>query len=85
MDTNLDDGNGAMTLKELLETACPVNGAGETSIPMLAEAIGVSDTAVYKWIAADKIFSERAEEVVAIAEGRVTLEQFYPFIFKNSC
>lgn len=75
-------------LHDLLLEACPPNEQGVQSIPILAEALGMTAYGVYKWIENVKIPSEKAQKVVEVSKGpkgkdepRVKLEQFYPYIF----
>lgn len=68
-------------LHDLLLSACPPNEAGEKSITILADALGISAWSIHKWVQKGKIPPGRAVEVVDISEGRVTLGDFSPFIY----
>lgn len=70
-------------LHDLLLKACPPNEKGEKSITILAARVGggLSTWAVYKWIKKGKIPPGRAVEVVDLADGRVTLADFSPFVY----
>jgi hypothetical protein len=68
-------------LHDLLLKACPPNpGTGEKSIRALAELLGISKTAVHNWIADGHLPGGRAFEIVHIADGRVSLEDFKPYV-----
>lgn len=54
---------------------------GWKSIAILAWLIGTTPWAVYKWIGKGEIPPRRASAVVDLAEGRVTLADFSPFIY----
>lgn len=68
-------------LHDLLLKACPPSKKGEKSITILAKALHVSASAVHRWIKRKKIPPKRAADVVTIADGRVTLANFSPFIY----
>lgn len=68
-------------LHDLLLRACPPNEAGEKSVTILADALGISAWSIHKWVQKGKIPPGRAVEVVDISEGRVTLADFSPFIY----
>lgn len=70
-------------LHDLLLKACPPNERGEKSITVLAEAYDppLSAWSIHKWIQKGKIPPKRAVETVDLAEGRVTLADFSPFIY----
>ncbi len=68
-------------LHDLLLRACPANASGEKSITILANALEISAWSIHKWVQKGKIPPGRAVEVVDIAEGRVTLADFSPFVY----
>lgn len=68
-------------LGALLLRACPPDATNTQSIPILARAIEVSSQAIYKWIRKVKIPADRATVIVAKSGGRVTLEDFHPYVF----
>lgn len=68
-------------LGKLLLKACPPDANNMQSIPILAQAIDVSSQAIYKWIRKVKVPADRATIIVAKSEGRVTLEDFHPYVF----
>ncbi len=68
-------------LGELLLKACPPDKNNIQSIPILATAIKVSSQAIYKWIRKVKVPADRATVIVAKSGGRVTLEDFHPYVF----
>jgi hypothetical protein len=43
----------------------------------------VSRQGINKWIRREKISPERAMQVVAISEGRVKIEDFHPYVYKD--
>jgi hypothetical protein len=69
-------------LHDLLLKACPPDAEGVKSIPVLARAMKLSPWAIYRWIENARITPDRANEVVKLSKGGVTLEEFYPHIFK---
>ncbi len=68
-------------LGALLLRACPPDANNTQSIPILAKAIEVSAQAVYKWIRKVRVPAGRATVIVAKSGGRVTLEDFHPYVF----
>lgn len=68
-------------LYELLIRAAPPDETGTKSIRTLAQALGLSRWAVYKWIKTERVRPKRAREIVEIAEGRVQLSEFDPWIY----
>lgn len=72
------------SLHQLLVKACPPNTKGNQSIPVLAKAMKLTKWNVYKWIKRGRVPPDRAEQIVKLAKGSVTLEEFFPFIFKSA-
>ena len=69
-------------LQDLLLAACPPDPvSGIKSIPILAEALGMSPWGVFKWIHASRIPPRQATRVVDLSESRVTLGDFSAFIY----
>lgn len=70
-------------LHDLLLKACPANEHGEKSITVLANAFDppLSAWSIHKWIQKGKIPPGRVVEVVDLAEGRVTIADFSPFVY----
>lgn len=68
-------------LHELLLKACPPDKQGSVSIAVLATHVKVSKFAIYKWIANAKISPEKAVLVCQLSEGRVTIEDFHPYVY----
>ena len=70
-------------LHDLLLKACPADERGEKSITILANSFNppLSAWSIHKWIQKGKIPPGRAAEVVDLAEGRVTLADFSPFVY----
>lgn len=69
-------------LHDLLLKACPPDKNGIKSISVLAERLEISAWSIHKWVQKGKIPPGRAVEVVDIAEGRVTLADFSPFVYR---
>lgn len=70
-------------LGELLIKACPPDPhTGVKSIPVLAKALGLAPWSLYKWIQNIKIPPDRAVEVVNLSGGRVSIEDFHPYVFR---
>ena len=69
-------------LHDLLLTACPPDKDGTKSISVLAEKLKISAWSIHKWVQKGKIPPGRAVEVVDIAEGRVSLADFSPFVYR---
>jgi hypothetical protein len=57
---------------------------GHRSIIVLAYFLKMTPWGVHKWANERRIPAGRVEELVQIAEGRVTLEQLTPFVFKKA-
>ena len=70
-------------LQRLLLEAVPANDHGRKTTNHLADLLGVRRWTVRKWIIGQKLPPHRALEVVALAEGRVTKEDFDPFVYKR--
>lgn len=54
---------------------------GDKSITILAWLLKVRPWSIYKWIDKGEIPPKRASAIVDLAEGRVTLADFSPFIY----
>lgn len=68
-------------LQELLLNACPPDERGKRSIPVLARALKVSHQYIYRWIEDGVVPPKFVSRIVALSNGRVTLEQFHPYLF----
>lgn len=68
-------------LHDLLLLACPLDARGKRSIPALAKAIGVSHQYIYRWIKDEDVPSKFVGRIITLSNGRVTLEQFHPYVF----
>lgn len=68
-------------LQTLLLSACPPAESGRVSIPVLAKHLNVSNQYVYKWISDQRVPPAFAKRIVELSAGRVTLEQFHPYVF----
>lgn len=62
-------------LHKLLVQAVPPN------LTAVSAAVGLTDEAVYRWIRLNRIPPLPAARIVDASEGRVTLADFYPYIF----
>lgn len=69
------------TLQDLLLEACPPNDKGKRSIPVLAKHLGVSNQYVYRWIEDKSVPPKFVRKLVDMADGRVGLDDFHPFVF----
>lgn len=70
-------------LHVLLLKAVPENKHGNKTLTELSRIMRVSRQAMRKWINMGKIPPERAQQVVAISHGRVKLEEFHPYVYKD--
>ncbi|ARB05731.1 Cro/Cl family transcriptional regulator [Synechococcus virus S-ESS1] len=70
-------------LHVLLLRAVPVNDLGNKTLTELAKKLHLSKWAVRKWINNKKIPPDRAAQIVKISEGRVKLEDFHPYVYKD--
>lgn len=70
-------------LTRLMLVAVPKDARGHKTLSHLARTIGVSKWGLRKWINAKKIPPERAMDIVRISEGRVKIEDFHQFVYKN--
>lgn len=68
-------------LQALLLTACPPDASGKSSIPVLAKHLGVSNQYLYKWIDTGRVPPNFVTPLVTLGEGRVSLEDFHPYVF----
>ena len=68
-------------LQDLLLRACPPDERGKTSIPALARALKISHQYIYRWIDEGIVPPKFVSRIVALSNGRVTLEQFHPYLF----
>jgi len=70
-------------LHDLLLKACPPDPkTGVKSISILAALMKISAWSIHKWIQKGKIPPGRAVEVVDLSEGRVSLADFSPFVYR---
>lgn len=49
-------------------------------VPKLAETCKMSEEGVYKWLRSNKLPFKKAEFLCEKSKGRVTIEEFLPFI-----
>lgn len=69
-------------LGDLLLRACKPNEAGVQSIPILAGQLGISPESLYKRIHKVQLSGSRAVQIVENSEGRVSLKEFDPYVYK---
>lgn len=73
-------------LQDLLLKACPPDPeTGVKSIALLAKILKVNAFSIYKWIKAGHIPALRAQEIVDIANGEVSISDFSAFIYFKAC
>ena len=75
--------NAPTALHSLLLKAVPENEHGNKTLTELARIMVVSRQGINKWIRREKISPERAMQVVALSEGRVKIEDFHPYVYKD--
>lgn len=69
-------------LHDLMLKACPPNEEnGMKSIPTLALAIGYTPAGLYKMIRNNKVSPIAAAKIVEVADGRVSLDDFHPYVY----
>lgn len=68
-------------LTRLLLRAVPPDEKGWKTLTNLSGRIGVSRPGIRKWIVKGRIPPNRAVQIVDIAEGRVSLHDFSPFVY----
>lgn len=68
-------------LHDLLIQACPPSRDGSQSIPLLAEKLKMTPQGIYKWIQNGRVPPRQAVRVVQLSRGKVTLDDFTPYIF----
>lgn len=67
-------------LQDLLLKICPPNKEGVKSITVLADKMGISSQAIYRWIENKRIPSSKAKVLAKLAGGRVTLEEIVEYV-----
>jgi len=83
MPTYANPEDGQNGLHVLLLRAVPENEHGNKTLMELSRIIRVSKWGIRKWINGEKIPPERAMQIVAISEGRVTQAEFDPYVYKT--
>lgn len=68
-------------LHDLLLKCSPVDDKNEKSIPLLAEKLNISNTAIYKWIENKSVPAKKINTLVTLSNGAVTREEFDVFVF----
>jgi len=68
-------------IHDLLLSCSPNDEKGEKSITILANALDLTHTAIYKWIENKKIPAKWARKMVTLSNGAVTLDQFDVFVY----
>lgn len=74
--------SGKKDIEALLILACPPNADGKKSVAGLARAIGCSVRTLYYITGGKKPTTDIIKRIVNQSEGRVTFEDFIPFLFK---
>lgn len=69
-------------LQGLLIRACPPDKFHFRSIPLLAQALGISPQAIYKWIERDTVPAGWVRSLVELPGSELTLEDLTPYVFK---
>ena len=67
-------------VQAILLKACPPNTEGIKSITVLAEAMGMSPQAIYRWIENERIPQGKVKALVELSKGQVTLEEIVPHV-----
>ncbi len=70
-------------LHKLLLRAVPKNKLGNKTLTELARLTHLSKWGIRKWINNDKITPERAQQIVKLSEGRVKIEDFHQYVYKD--
>ena len=69
-------------LYKLLLLACPPHPTtGKPSIKHIAALLDIKTEAIYKWLTANRVPPLQAATLVDLADGRVTIGDFSPYIF----
>lgn len=68
-------------LHALLLLCCPRVKMTRPNIRLLATHMGITHAAIYKWIDARKVPPRQVPRLVQLSNGRVTQEQFHPYVF----
>lgn len=71
-------------LQRLLLKCCPPDENNIRSIPVLAEAMGMSAYAIYRWLERESVPPSRVKTLVELSDGDVTQDDFLKFVFKDS-
>ena len=83
MATNIRRTKKLGSLQSVLLRACPPDRDGRASIPILAGRLGLSPQTLYdRWIKNGRIPQDRVSDLLLVADGRVTMEDLLPFLFK---
>ena len=67
--------------QDLLLKCCPPDDKGRQSIPILARALDMTSCGVYKWVSEGHLPPKRVFELIQLSEGRVSWEEFLPYVF----
>lgn len=71
-------------LHTVLLRACPPDEQGRKSIPTLADRLGTTYQNIYsRWIKQNRIPQEWVHDLLLVAEGRVSMDDLLPFVFKK--
>jgi hypothetical protein len=68
-------------LLRLILIAVPPDERGQKTIINAARKLGVTRMAIWKWTKHMRVPPERAQQIVEMSEGRVSLEDLHRFVF----
>lgn len=68
-------------LHRLILDAVPPDARGDKTIVNAARTLGVSRMAVWKWLKNNRLTPNRAAQIVAMSEGRVSLKDLHRFVY----
>lgn len=70
-------------LHTLLLKAVPLDKNGNRTLANLAKVMGLQRYSVTLWVRKQRIPPKRAKQVAELSEGRVTVEEFNPFVYRD--
>lgn len=68
-------------LHDLLLRACPPDKTGKQSLSVLSDLMGVTPWGILCWVHKGRIPPARVNWLVEHSDGRVTREDFLPYVF----
>ena len=71
-------------LQDLFLRACPANKDGMKSIPILARRLNRSPQSLYYCISVERITPKVVLEIIALSDGRVSLEDFHKYVYQEA-